>query len=244
VTRTPQSGRIFQRYLDGCRVLEARDAAEAERLSRRQLVHALIVVDPAAQDGRPHLEGPTGEVPVFCCSLHAAATGLELGAAERLVKPVTHRQVEKALRRLGRGVRDVLIVDDDPDMVELLGEMVRAASRRYRIRTAQDGETGLAMLRERRADAVLLDLLMPGMDGYQVLEAMRADPEYREIPVVVVTARGQESEVIRSTALSISRSSGLGIGEVVRCINASLDALLRPSARSDSDPARTAAPPG
>jgi signal transduction histidine kinase/CheY-like chemotaxis protein len=234
--RNPEGARIFQRYLDGCQVLAASNTVEAERLSREQPVHALVFTDPLPSETRPQLEGPAGALPVFVCPLRTLATRLDPGAAECLVKPVTHQQVADALRRLGSGVRELLIIDDDPEMVKLLAEMVRAASRHYKVRTAEDGAAGLVILREHQLDAVLLDLLMPGMDGYQVLESMRADPRLSQIPVVVVTARGQHSEVVRADGLNINRPGGLGIGEVVGCVKASLDSLLAPSARSDLGP--------
>ena len=67
-------------------------------------------------------------------------------------------------------------------------------------------------MRERRVDAVVLDLLMPDLDGYAVLEQMRADDQLRGVPVVVVTAKGRGEEAIRATTLAISRPGGLPVG--------------------------------
>ena len=67
---------------------------------------------------------------------------------------------------------------------------------------------------------------MPRMDGYQVLAEMRADPALRDVPVVVVTARGTHEETVTAASLSVSRVGGLTVAELVACIRACLDSLL------------------
>jgi signal transduction histidine kinase/CheY-like chemotaxis protein len=236
VGRNPEGARIFQRYLDGCQVLTADDVAGAERLSREQPIHTLVLVDSTPPAEIPRLQGPAGELPVIVCPLRTLATRLEPGVAECLVKPVTHQQVEDALGRLGGGIRKVLIVDDDLEMLSMLTEMAKTAPRRYSVTTAVDGAGGLAILRDEQIDAVLLDLLMPEMDGYQVLESMISDPRLSRIPVIVVTARGQHSEVVRAEEIRIHRSDGFGVGETADCIRSTLDALLAPLASVSSAP--------
>lgn len=80
----------------------------------------------------------------------------------------------------------VLIVDDEFGLAELLCEVLQAVG--YGVEIAINGERGLAALQERRPDLVLLDVMMPIMDGVEMLAAMRADPRFADIPVVMMTA--------------------------------------------------------
>ena len=84
----------------------------------------------------------------------------------------------------------ILIVDDDEDIRELLAEFLRDEG--YRVQTAKNGLDALTSLRagDGRPCLILLDLMMPVMNGFQFLEAFRSDPELSPIPVAVVTAHG------------------------------------------------------
>ena len=79
-----------------------------------------------------------------------------------------------------------MIVDDEFGLAELIAEVL--AERGYATAIAINGELGLALLRERRPALVLLDLMMPVLDGREMLSAMRSDPELATIPVVIMTA--------------------------------------------------------
>src|SRR5262249_3755247 len=79
----------------------------------------------------------------------------------------------------------VMVVDDDPNSRDLLGATVRREG--YRVIEATDGESALALARQWHPDVVTLDVLMPRMDGWAVLTALKSDPELAEIPVIIVT---------------------------------------------------------
>lgn len=85
----------------------------------------------------------------------------------------------------------VLIVDDHPDIRRLIALTL---SRQYEILETDDGRQGLEMLASTRPDAVVLDIMMPEMDGLEVLQRIRADPSYDAMVVVMVTARGQHED--------------------------------------------------
>ena len=80
---------------------------------------------------------------------------------------------------------DILVIEDDPSAVRLLREYLEPLG--YRMRAAADGEQGLAMATERRPLAILLDVLVPRVDGWEVLRSLKGDPELRDVPVVMVT---------------------------------------------------------
>jgi signal transduction histidine kinase/DNA-binding response OmpR family regulator len=81
--------------------------------------------------------------------------------------------------------REILVIEDDPSAVRLLREFLEGAG--WRVRAASDGETGLATARERAPDAVVLDVLLPGIDGWDVLRTLKGDPRTRDVPVLMLT---------------------------------------------------------
>ena len=100
--------------------------------------------------------------------------------------------------------RDVLIVDDDPDIRDAVGECLRYEG--YDVHSATDGRDALDRLEYGlRPAVILLDLMMPVLNGFDVLEALKNRPEWKSIPVVIVSAnRGYEAEDL-SGAVSILR---------------------------------------
>jgi DNA-binding response OmpR family regulator len=93
----------------------------------------------------------------------------------------------------------ILICDDDPLLVDLLE--YRLAARGYVVLVAEDGGKALRRLQEMKPDAVLLDAMMPVIDGYEVLRKIRENPETAGIPVIMLTARKQEQDIVMALEL-------------------------------------------
>ncbi|MFN8454407.1 MAG: pyridoxal-phosphate dependent enzyme [Anaerolineae bacterium] len=93
-----------------------------------------------------------------------------------------------ALRRLDHRVQSIAILEDEPDARILLRRILQYF-RKYNIYEAPDGLSGINLIRSKKPDLVLLDLMMPGLDGFAVLDILKADPELHEIPVIVITAK-------------------------------------------------------
>jgi signal transduction histidine kinase/CheY-like chemotaxis protein len=132
----------------------------------------------------------TVDIPVIVVSvLDREALGFSLGASDYIVKPVNWDQLYKVLGRLGIGPAggDILVVDDDPESVALLRRALE--SRGFGVRAAADGAEGLAAARAQRPGLVVLDLMMPVMDGFDALAHLRSDPATRDVPVLVLTAK-------------------------------------------------------
>jgi two-component system alkaline phosphatase synthesis response regulator PhoP/two-component system response regulator VicR len=85
------------------------------------------------------------------------------------------------------------VVDDDPKIVRVVE--INLTREGYRVRTAADGEEALAAVAQERPDLVLLDVMMPRMDGFETLKRLKADPASADIPVVMLTARAQDEDV-------------------------------------------------
>ena len=118
---------------------------------------------------------------------HTAEASLhnEEGAQSLEVRPAHAEHSSPQVPEHATG-KDVLVVDDEPYLCDLIGSVLEMEGHTTRIAT--NGLEALKQVRERRPDLILLDLMMPVMDGWQFLEAMRADPATADIPVVLITA--------------------------------------------------------
>lgn len=92
--------------------------------------------------------------------------------------------------------QSILVIDDEPAMLQLLKRVFESEG--YRIRLASDGISGLAILRDSKPDLVLLDIMMPGLDGYEVVDRIR---QFSDVPIIMVTAKCEEKSVARALEL-------------------------------------------
>jgi signal transduction histidine kinase/DNA-binding response OmpR family regulator len=195
---------LLERYLakDGYVVDIASSGEEGlERLQNGSLP-ALILLDVRLGGevdgwevlGRLKDAAHTAGIPVLVCTAYGGRENAAvLGAADFLPKPFTARQLRETVARLlPAGGRSVLVVDDEPPVRRLVVETL--AGYGLELREAADGEEGLAEIARRAPDAIVLDLVMPGLDGFAVLERLQADAETRSIPVVILTARNLSAE--------------------------------------------------
>jgi len=90
--------------------------------------------------------------------------------------------------------RYVLCIEDEPDMINLIRHIL--GRKGLEVRGATGGVEGLKMIREEPPDLILLDLMMPGMDGWEVYQQIKADPAFKDIPVIVVTAKAQSIDKV------------------------------------------------
>lgn len=86
----------------------------------------------------------------------------------------------------------VLLVDDEPSILKTVSKRLELTG--YEVMTATDGQDGLAKARLGKPDVVILDLMMPGLTGMEVCAALKNDPQYRSIPVIIFTAKNQEMD--------------------------------------------------
>jgi CheY-like chemotaxis protein len=131
-------------------------------------------------------------IPIIICSItENREKAYKLGAVDYLVKPILEEELVTAIKNLSlsedRTVHDILVIDDDPDVLQLIKATLRDEAT-YRIQYANGGFNGLEKMKERRPDALILDLVMPDLDGFSILETMQGDQELRSIPVIILTA--------------------------------------------------------
>ena len=87
----------------------------------------------------------------------------------------------------------ILIIEDEPDMVGMIKMRLGAAG--YETKEALDGQEGLRLAREEEPDLIILDLMLPKLDGYKVCRMLKFDEKYRHIPVIMFTAKAQEGDI-------------------------------------------------
>jgi CheY-like chemotaxis protein len=181
--------------------------------------------------------------PTIVCSVPGVSQAADsLGVTEYLVKPVPREKLLRALDEVDVHGGTVLVVDDEQDALRLFWRTLTSAGRGYKVLTASDGEQAMRILREQRPDAMLLDLVMPGMDGFRVLETKNAAPTLRDIPVIVISARDPGGQPIVSNTLTATRGGGLSTHQLLASIEA-LSKILG-TAGWPADPVPTAARPG
>ena len=118
----------------------------------------------------------------------ATATYPDEGKTEQELLAVTERR----LQRRGRPRTRVMVVDDEAKIRQLLREALELQD--YEVTTAASGPEALQQLRRSRVDLILMDLMMPVMDGYEVYHLLRENPLTKEIPVIIVTAKGERKD--------------------------------------------------
>jgi PAS domain S-box-containing protein len=131
--------------------------------------------------------------------------GLALGAADYLTKPIDRERLLRSLARYvtpGRPAR-VLIVEDDPAQCEFMRTALEAAG--YVVDEAGDGHAGLAQLKANTPNVIVLDLMMPRMDGFEFAAALQQDASWRRLPVIVVTAMDLSAEDRRRLQVDATR---------------------------------------
>ncbi len=178
----------------------------------------------------------TASIPVIIVSMSEdRETGLALGAIAVVAKPVDRGALLAEVRRVAPSDRpSVLVVDDEMADRKLVAGIFEAEG--LEVRQASDGKECLAMLSERLPDVVTLDLIMPGMGGFEVLAILRRDPRTRHLPVVIVTAHdlsAKERELLKDTVVSVVEKNRLASGELLKEIAGILDRLGKwPGARA------------
>jgi signal transduction histidine kinase/CheY-like chemotaxis protein len=191
----PVAGEVIVPYVEGYGVVTVCDPDQV-RVKAAELLPSALIVDQAMiddQEVRSMLHGLPYDLPVISFVFPGSPghfRDLPAGVVNYLVKPVERQELAQAVRALGPGVRNLLVVDDDPAMIRFVTQVFKSVFEGsnghdgYRLITASTGREALERLREDEPDAVLLDLALPDISGWQVLEEFQQD----EIPVILITA--------------------------------------------------------
>ncbi len=200
----PQVIGLYERYLNpqGYYVIALTDPSKAKEqvLKIKPYAITLDIMMPN-KDGWSVLtdlksDPLTRDYPVIICSImEQADKGFSLGAADYLVKPILEEDLVCALDRLNKDgtIREVLVIDDDPNDLRLI-EKILSQHGDYKPILAEGGRKGWEVINRKTPHAIILDLFMPEMDGFTILEKLRENSILRDIPVLVVSGGGLTSE--------------------------------------------------
>ncbi len=239
----PAVAALVRRHVEMHKVIQLKSMDNLEEAVILHHPRAVICnVPPGQRDSSPGtLSLP---VPIIECSLPSLAWAAEaLEVAACLSKPVTTEQILKEVEHFER-VETVLIVDDEPGFCQLMRQMLETTGRDFEVFFAHNGQEGLRSMHRRRPDLLLLDAVMPGMDGFQVLKAMRQEPDLADIPVVLLSATSFTEDALarRGSRLLIRRPGGLHLSEVLQCLQAVIE-LVEPRYDPQAVPAENVSTP-
>jgi CheY-like chemotaxis protein/nitrogen-specific signal transduction histidine kinase len=233
----PQVISLYERYLNpqGYYVVPLTDASQAKAriLELKPFAVTLDIMMPT-KDGWSVLtdlksDPATRDFPVVICSIvEQADKGFSLGAADYLVKPILQEDLVHALDRINKDgkIHEVLVIDDDPNDLRLI-EKILNENGRYRPILAEGGRRGWEALSIKPPHAIILDIFMPDMDGFSILEKLRDDPNLRHIPVLVVSGGGltrEQHQQLNAFGQRLISKGSLHDGELISTIE---DALKR-----------------
>jgi CheY-like chemotaxis protein len=186
--------RTLSRY--GLRVEGARTGDEGLRLARLLLPQAITLdVMMPVMDGwtvLAHLKNDpaTADIPVVMLTIvDNRNLGFAMGAAEYLTKPIDRDRLSAVLLRYSKDAKDrvALVVEDEADSREVLRRMLESEG--WTVREAANGRDALPQLARETPSLILLDLMMPEMDGFELLDQLHANEKWKHLPVLVVTAK-------------------------------------------------------
>ncbi len=184
----------------GYRVCHAMNGVDALHLARtkRPFLILLDVMMPG-KDGwevlqELKIDPETSDIPVIMCTVcENEELGIALGATDYLTKPIDRKLLASKLASLGKGMHRkhhamrVLAIDDDEHIRELY--TVTLSAQGYKVHTAANGPEGMRMAESLEPDIIILDLMMPGMDGFEVAERLKGQAKTEAIPIIVVSAK-------------------------------------------------------
>jgi len=240
----PMARSIMKQYLEptGCKVHFATNKEEA-RKAIPAVKPALITLDITLgkESGWDLLseiksDPKTAEIPVMVISaVDERGIGCAFGAEDYLVKPVNRQQLLGRLQAMGLASPDlerqiqVLVIDDHPEARLLLRKILEGEN--MKVVEAENGKEAVQAAHVSVPDLILLDLMMPGVSGFEVLQDLRALPATRKVPVIVVTAKDltqEEASVLSGNVAAVFRKSSLSRAEFAQEVRRVLDVKEQP----------------
>jgi CheY-like chemotaxis protein len=188
---------LYDRFLkpQGIQVIACTDPKQAVKRAKeiRPFAITLDVMMPG-KDGWEVMQElkhdpETRNIPVIICSiLEEEEKGFRMGASDYLVKPFLQEDLNNAILRIDQDgkARDILVIDDTPEDLRLVQKIIEEKNN-YRVTAIEGGRKGWDYLQNNQPDIIILDLFMPDMDGFTILNKLQAHPMLRNVPVIVLS---------------------------------------------------------
>jgi CheY-like chemotaxis protein/anti-sigma regulatory factor (Ser/Thr protein kinase) len=224
--------KLFTRYFNDVEVVKCEDTRSAIDQLKDAPAQALILNTPLQEGNIASVTANLDDLPfgtplIVCWVPGSDDAARQLGALRYLVKPVARETLLNTLVELNshHPVKTILLVEDDADTLQLFMRILSSCDETYQVIRAMTGQQALNLLRERKPDVMLIDLVLPGMNGFQVMKEKGLDPSICDIPVVVISSLDPTGTPILSDFLSITKSGGLSAKDLMTCISTLSEAL-------------------
>ena len=228
------------RYSNAIEFVNARDLAQLGEVLHESPVHAVVLNAAAFEDALSLTEVIGREAPgtpIIGCSVPPRVErAMSLGALGHLIKPVTRADLKQAIQAVGCPARRILVVDDDRDALELFCDMLYVCDSTLKVVTASSGKEALDQLHRDPPDLMLLDIVMPDIDGWQVLESMTRDEGIPKAPTFLISAQDPADQPPRSRFLLATMDEGLSLSKLLHCSLEVSKILLEPEGALDPVP--------
>jgi signal transduction histidine kinase/CheY-like chemotaxis protein len=228
------------RHSDQVELIDTRGLSQVAQELLQCPAHAVVLNAPISDNLCQLVEAASQEAsgtPIIGCSVpRSVERALSVGALGYLIKPVARAHLQQAIQAVGKPVRRILVVDDDPDTLQLLNRMLLVCDSTLQVVTASSGQEALGELRRIAPDLMLLDIVMPNMDGWQVLEHLRQDRGIADVPTFFLSAQDPADQPLMSRVLVATMDEGLSLGNLLRCSLEISALLLKPEEEVDLAP--------
>jgi CheY-like chemotaxis protein len=233
----------FEHYTDEVEFIATQNLVEVVQELEEGPAQAVIIntLDPAeAWLLASVITKKAPNTPIIGCSVpQPVEKALEAGALGHLIKPVKYADLEAAIQAVDKPVKQILLVDDDPEVLSLFSRMLRIHNGDLEIDTASNGQQALEKLQNVCPDLLLLDIVMPDMDGWQLLAHMAQDEALEQIPTFLVSAQDPTDRPLASKFMLVTMDGGLDLNKFLRFSLEIPPFLLKPGGQLDLIPEQT-----
>lgn len=225
----PRVIEFFERHLSTRQVIGTKTLAAAVDMLDKS--PTALIID--REDYHRHRETDLlhqleSKLTIITCSMPSGRRYMKsLGVADYLIKPVSADALAESVQHLSPTPKHILIVDDDKEIVRLFARLLKAIIPDCQLTMAYGGQEALALLDSIHPDLVLLDILMPDIDGLSVLDIIKHTPDLADIPVIIASAKGASEAISPATDgyISVRQAVGLQPLALVQCIDQLVEIL-------------------
>lgn len=233
VEQSPVLHKLVSRHAVNAVVDVFTDLALAMKNVSESGAQCLLINLPNIETVVEQLQGLPEGIPSLVCSLPGIEQGpSQTGVVDILTKPLSREALARCVANLNQPIKSVLVIDDDPDMRQLCRRILYSNDATVRVLRAGDGLEALEILSHEQVDLILLDIMMPRMDGIRFLQEFGKDPETKKIPIIMITARDRQGQPIVANALTVTHSGGISATQLLDCMDALLN-VLAPAAKKE-----------